>query len=705
MIGATGLLVLSLAGAGQLPARGEGIRIGLADAEPAARISAPTPFIVRAGELEIEAADILVGPETRPGDPVAVLGSYPVRDDARDAERRFRGESLRASPTRPPAPLASREQRSARTRIDRDPETGRYLVILGEPAEPEVLRASGFLRAGRVALPVPDGEALVLRPAGGLPIRIPPGVRLEILPGASFVEWEGQPYRGSLEVFRAAEGVTVVNRLPVEEYLKGVVPRELPPDLFPEPEALKAQALVARTYARRPRPAWRERGYDLCSGPRCQVYGGVAAEHPATTAAIAATAGEVLTHEGSLVDALYTAACGGSTENAENVFTTPVPYLVARACFREAGGIDLTATEPIMPFDAALAALAGALPRGWPGTLGEPATPVETAAVLGATWAWLGFPVCGSEPAGPRLDQYAEFVAALRCEPAERVRFRTSPLERLLGEGLLHAAEHGVAPGRAVTRRDVLSTAAALVRRSGPVLERGQVRDAGDGGLLIEPDRAEPEGEGRPDARIGQAAGVRLYREIRPLRIPGRPAPVPLPVPEQSLRVRPGDFVRYRLAAGSPTDFEVLVLEDPGETWDRFSAQTAWLVPRDNADLSRSIAERYPDRDIGRVTALEPLEFGVSGRISRLRIRGVRGFHDVRGLEVRRALGLADTLFIAEPRYDKDGRVQAWWFTGRGWGHGLGLCQAGAYGMAAHGFGYREILSHYYPETRIETIR
>ncbi len=694
--------LLALLAAVQLPAETGSIRIGLADAEPVARIGAPTPFTIRAGELEIEATDILVGPETRPGGaPVVTLGAWPTREGARDALRRFRGEPLRASPTRPPAPLAAAEQRSAPARIARDPESGRYLVVLGEPADVDILRASGFLQAGLVPFPVPEGEALRLRPVGGLPIRIPPGVRLEIRPGGSFLEWEGQPYRGVFEVFRAAEGVTVVNRLPVEDYLKGVAPRELPPDLFPEPEALKAQALVARTYALRPRPAWRDRGYDLCSGPGCQVYGGVAAEHPMATAAIQATAGEVLTHRGELADALYTAACGGRTENAENVFSAPAPYLVSREGVREGGGFDLTAgaATPLVPLDAALV---GGLPSDWPGALGEPAAPAEAATVIGAALTWLGLPVCSEggigEPAGMHLDQYAEWVAAFRCRPTERMHVRTSPLDRLLEEGLLDASELGIVPGRAVTRREVISTAAALMRRSGPLLTRGQVRDFGSEGLLLEPDRPAPLERMRP------APGVRLYREVRPLRIPGRPASVPPPVPEQRLRVRLGDFVRYRSAPGAPTEFDVLVLEDLGETWDRFSAQSAWLVPKHNADLSRSLAERYPDRDIGRVTALEPLEFGASGRIRRLRIRGARGALEVRGLEVRRALGLADTLFAIEPRLGADGQVEAWWFTGRGWGHGLGLCQAGAYGMAAHGFDYREILAHYYPETRIETV-
>jgi len=125
-------------------------------------------------------------------------------------------------------------------------------------------------------------------------------------------------------------------------------------------------------------------------------------------------------------------------------------------------------------------------------------------------------------------------------------------------------------------------------------------------------------------------------------------------------------------------DFSVLVLEDRGETLDRFSPQTVWRVPRNNRDLSESVRRQ---KDIGRIVDLEPLEFGVSGRVAKLRIHGQRGRLDLSGLAIRRVLGISDNRFTAEPHRDRDGSVTTWWFSGGGWGHGLGLCQAGAYGM------------------------
>ena len=683
------------------------IRIGLADAVPAARISAAAPFVLRAGELTIETTEALISPETGAGESVLALGSFAGEARAREVAEAFREE-------RPEGP---------EVRVRRDPETGRYLAALapgpGAEADGASLRDAGFLEAGTFRIPAPVGAALVVRPFGGSPIRFSAGASLTAAPPASgFLEWEGSPYRGSFTVFRSGDGVTVVNRTNLEEYLFGVVPRELPPDLFPEIEALKAQALAARTYALTPRDAYLRRGYDLCSGPACQVYGGVAAEHPLATAAIRETAGEAVFHDGRLIDALYTASCGGYTENAENVFSNPTPYLVARACIREGGGVRLDGAPADGPLDAALVRLVGAPISGWRGAeLSGPATREDALNVVSAAVRWLGLPSC--EPGGGELPlgAFGRLVEEIRCrEPdapalgpgpdgGELAREGDPALGRLLAEGLLDPSERGLDPARPVSRREVIGVAASLLRRDRRLFRRGQIREVTvvDGRVRI---RLEEDGGAwnrEPRLiRLESGGGALLFREIRPTRSPGRDDPPPLAVPTGQLRLRVGDFVRYhaaaRPAADEPVPFDLLVLEDLGDAEDRFSRQSSWFVPRNNADLSAAVNEVKP---VGRIVALEPREFGASGRIVRLEIVGTTGSLELRGLRIRRLLGLAENLFRAEARRDEGGEVTEWWFSGRGWGHGLGLCQAGAYGMAAAGAGYREILAHYYPGTEI----
>jgi len=139
----------------------------------------------------------------------------------------------------------------------------------------------------------------------------------------------GGVYRGVAEV-RINSGGTLagINELPMERYLYGVVPRELPPTVYDELEAQKAQAIAARTYALRGMGKRSSDGYDLLPTTSDQVYGGYAAEHPLSTQAVDETAGLAATYNGQLIEALFFSTSGGFTANNEDVYSSdPVPYL------------------------------------------------------------------------------------------------------------------------------------------------------------------------------------------------------------------------------------------------------------------------------------------------------------------------------------------------------------------------------------------
>lgn len=140
---------------------------------------------------------------------------------------------------------------------------------------------------------------------------------------------DGALYRGSAEVLRNSGGALAgVNVVPLEEYLYGVVPRELPPTVFPEVEALKAQAVAARTYALRGLGKRAADGYDLLPTTSDQVYGGLSAEHPVSTQAVDGTEGIVATHNGALIEALYHSTSGGHTADNEEAYNSaPISYL------------------------------------------------------------------------------------------------------------------------------------------------------------------------------------------------------------------------------------------------------------------------------------------------------------------------------------------------------------------------------------------
>jgi len=128
-------------------------------------------------------------------------------------------------------------------------------------------------------------------------------------------------YRGRI-VLRVNRGrLQVLNVLPLEDYLLGVVPLEMPPS-FPA-EALKAQAISARSWTVRNRLKHQADGADVCDGIHCQVYGGVTAERESTSTAVRSTAGLILVRDDAPVDATYTADCGGQPASGNH--STPLP--------------------------------------------------------------------------------------------------------------------------------------------------------------------------------------------------------------------------------------------------------------------------------------------------------------------------------------------------------------------------------------------
>ena len=153
------------------------------------------------------------------------------------------------------------------------------------------------------------------------------GERLVIQPESTgFVKVNGMPYRGFITLLKK-QGMTVVNNVPVEDYLYGVVPKEMPPSW--SAEALRAQSIAARTFALKNRKRHSAEGFDLCSTAHCQVYEGMSAEMQSTTAAVNSTRGEVLFYKGAIIDALFHTDSGGMTEFSEHVWGSTVPYLRA----------------------------------------------------------------------------------------------------------------------------------------------------------------------------------------------------------------------------------------------------------------------------------------------------------------------------------------------------------------------------------------
>ncbi len=321
-----------------------------------------------------------------------------------------------------------------------------------------------------------------------------------LLPGGpnQVMIYAGKRYRGLAELLLDGKGrLTLINVLPLEQYLYGVINCEMPAGW--SSEALKAQAVVARTYALKNLGKHQAEGFNLCNDVHCQVYGGLDREHPNGIRAVRETAGEILTWSGQPIDSVFHASCGGYTEDVANVWAGEVPYLKAVSCSTD-----------------------------------DPAS--------------LHFPL---------NSLYREFA--------------------LIGPWLSDRPQ-------------------ALCRRS------------------------------------------RAYRWHHMLTMPQAERLLKDKVPLLSGRNGSGKLIDIRVTGRSSA---------------------------------------------GRVTAVEVVCSNGTYMIERDRIRSFLG-------------GLKSTLFVIRTSYDKEGRARAFGFEGGGWGHGVGLCQAGADGLARAGWNYDAILKHYY---------
>ena len=189
------------------------------------------------------------------------------------------------------------------------------LAVFDGTGKRHVLPEGPVAIATKLALPV--GE-------NGKPTALPGPLTFRAAPG-TFLTVANKAYRGDLRVAKVGKRLQLVNVVGLEAYLLGVVPGEMPKD-WPL-EALKAQAVAARTYA--VGHLVKGEGFDLHSDWRSQVYYGVGAEAPGPSRAVSETRGEIITFEGAPAQTLYFSSSGGRTISSLDAFGTDLPYLVA----------------------------------------------------------------------------------------------------------------------------------------------------------------------------------------------------------------------------------------------------------------------------------------------------------------------------------------------------------------------------------------
>jgi stage II sporulation protein D len=527
------------------------------------------------------------------------------------------------------------------------------------------------------------------------------------------VKLNGKAYRGKLEVFVNSRGsLTVVNVVPLEDYLLGVVPAELG---LPHLEAQKAQAVAARTYAVANTNTYGTKGFDMVPTVWSQVYRGVSIETKMGTQAVRDTRGMIATYNGQPIMAYFTSTCGGRTENVENVFDSNEPYLRGVECSLEGhrhfdpftirtvrtpaklrnqeylelvrlmsilavNGFSLTTNEftddyfdeepTVGEISNWMNQLASRFGKTFPNVTKETAKPLELARVLASLAYTAGAP--DTLLSDSDVNYHLSFDDA-----AEVPKERRAELAMLMRDGLfmLHP-DLTLKPQKYFRRADFLRLIRQIYEKKKwmPALQSGTTKASVDGKLVLRSGRSERMLTIKPDVFILIKFGTYYY-----------------PIKEAALVG--GETVNYQTDAYGAVSYLEIEPTDSPTVAENMSPFTNWTTSL-SASAVQSRLSRYV-RGIGTLYDVSIKRQGYSRRAAELEIIGSNGVKTLKGGKIRSALRLREQLFVINKRYSGN-QVTGYTFTGRGWGHGVGMCQYGAYGLAKMGVKFDEIIKHYY---------
>lgn len=527
------------------------------------------------------------------------------------------------------------------------------------------------------------------------------------------VRVNGKAYRGRIEVFVNDRGsLTVVNVVSMEDYLRGVVPNELG---LPAIEAQKAQAVAARTYAWANINQFGKQGFDLLPTTRSQVYRGYSSESQMGTRAVTETSGVVATYNGKPINAMYTSTCGGRTENSENIFEFAEPYLRGVECSlegrrqfdpfmvkssREPSRIKEDANLELVRQAASLSVngFQMATPRYTDEWFAAPPTQSELANWIGQLALRFSKPTPLVTADSARPGELARILAGLIYADAyadtllsesdidyqlsftdagELPREARANVAVLLRDGWLSLyPDMTLRPKQSFSRAKILRLVLQICdkKKWTPALQSGTTQPSVDGKLVLKSGKTTKQLTIRPDVYLFRQFGDEFY-QVKEAALIG------------------GETVGYHTNSMGEVDYLEIKPTVTTTTAERMSSFTLW-----NTTLSASAVQarlsRYV-RGIGTLIDVRIAKKGYSRRATDLEIVGTNGVFHLKGGKIRSALRLNEQLFVLNKRYEGN-RAVSYSFTGRGWGHGVGMCQYGAYGLAKMGQKYDQIVKHYY---------
>jgi len=315
--------------------------------------------------------------------------------------------------------------------------------------------------------------------------------------------------------------------------------------------------------------------------------------------------------------------------------------------------------------------LAGRFGKTYPNVNKDTAKPIELARILGLYLYNPG--------EADTLLSDSDINYHLSFDDASEIpRDRRAELAMLMRDGYFTVhADLTLKPNKPFTRAKMLRLIRQIYekRKWMPSLQSGTTKATVDGKLVLRVGKTERQVAIRPDVFLFRKFGGDLY-QVKEAALVG------------------GENVNFQTDASGNVFYLEIHPTDTPTVAENMSPFTNWKTTL-GAGAVQTRLSRYV-RGIGTLYDINIKEKGYSRRAVELEIIGSNGTKTLRGGKIRSALRLNEQLFVIDKKYGAGNQVASYTFTGRGWGHGVGMCQYGAYGLAKMGVKYDEIIKHYY---------
>ncbi len=514
------------------------------------------------------------------------------------------------------------------------------------------------------------------------------------------LRFQGNNYPGIIVVERHGISVSIVNYVNLEDYVLGVLPYEIPEKLS-NPNFLKSQAIAIRSYALYQmlnKNKYKKLGFDICSSYMCQVYKGLKPDiGKEFKKAVFSTKGKVVSFNLKPALTLYSAFCGGETENAKNLFSgINLPYLTSRKVYKF--GLNdkiITVSETFSyPSEIDLALNLSIIDIFDKQYLFKDVKPEK----INSCFKKLS-KLTGKSPIKPvKENSFSSIISAIDRYFGiyEKAKFEISRFEvrnlwrnypglreKIVYEYLSQkgVAKRGFSPDEKLSLYEFVRLLTKTLTKFYRVYEKSKFVATEGYKLTLEL------GGKRKELSFKNSHIYLQYNEneypLQSIILTGNEE-IEVFYIKDKIKILRVKYPKFNYFPDDPKFFPY------------------WVKIYKRSELQSLIEKKY---DIGKLEDIVVVKRGDSFRVSEIEIQGTKENLNLWGVSIKYILGLKDTYFIVNREFDETGNIKNFIFIGKGYGHGVGMCQIEAYLLGKRGMKYEQIIKTFYPGTKIESVK